>query len=937
MDRDTTERRMPSDPQATQERLAEAEARLARAEAAIALLYATLDSTTDGVLTLDYDSRALHFNIAFVEIWRLPEDALASLSQAELLAMLSVQAADATSLADLLTTREGPQEDFAVIELRDGRILECHTAAQVVRGRPVGRVLNFRDVTERVRFEQKMMFNHLVVESSGPMLWVRAGDRSIAYANRAACELLQASVDELLGAPMLAYDPHATPQMLDALARTTREARRPVHVTSRFRRRDGELRDVNVTVSVAVQDHEEIFVASVTDVTEQKAAWREVRRAKEMAEQATRMKSDFLANMSHEIRTPLNAVIGLSHLALRTDLSPRQQEYLSKIHTAGQHLLGIVNDVLDFSKIEAGKMEIEEADFELEKLLTGVSDLITPKSNAKSLELVFDVAPEVPTVLVGDSLRIGQILINYANNAVKYTEQGEVVVSVRVQENSPAGLLLRFSVADTGIGLTAEQQSRLFRSFEQADSSTTRKYGGTGLGLAICRKLAELMGGTVGVHSRPGEGSTFWFTARVGIGKQQPRRLVPRPDLRNRRALVVDDCAIARSVMVQMLEAMTFRVHEAASGEEALLAVERARAVGRPYDIVYLDWRMPGIDGIETARRLRLVGAGPAPVIVMATAHGRQEVLQQADQAGIEEVLVKPISPSLLFDTTIAVLEGQPAGREPAAPPVPTAAPARGAPTRPAARLLLVEDNDINQRVACDLLQQMGYLVDVAPNGQVGLEMALRNAYDLVLMDMQMPVMDGVTATEQIRKHARLARMPIVAMTANAMQRDRERCLAAGMQDFLTKPIDPQLLEDTVIKWLRRDAVAAPAPASEQAQVLASDWLHLPGVDVAGGLRRMMGRKPLYLEMLQRFVRGQRDCASRIRDALTRRDLETAVREAHTCKGLCATLGAVEAARLAAELEQQLQAAAPADAAIEALAVCIDGLVENIEAALPTS
>ena len=926
--------------QALHAQLAETRQRLERAESTAALLYATLDSTTDGVLTFDFATRALHFNIAFVEMWRLPEDALASLSEAELLAMLSVQVNDSEILCRLITAPAGEAEDFAVVELRDGRVVECYTAPQVVRGHAVGRVVNFRDVTERVRFEQKMLFNHLVVESSGPMLWIRASDRTISYANRAACEMLQVEVDRLLGAPLATIDPRATPETLGALGDAAREAGRPLHVTSRFRRNDGDLRDVAITVSLAVQDHEEIFVAGFNDVTDQKSAWREVRRDKEMAEQATRMKSDFLANMSHEIRTPLNAVIGLSHLALKTDLSPRQREYLTKVHSAGQHLLGIVNDILDFSKIEAGKMEIEEAEFDLEKLLTGVSDLITPKSNAKGLELVFDVAPEVPTMLVGDSLRVGQILINYANNAVKYTEDGEVVVSVRVQENGPAGLLLRFAVTDTGIGLTEEQQARLFQSFEQADSSTTRKYGGTGLGLAISRKLAELMGGSVGVQSRVGEGSTFWFTVRLGIGTQQSRRLMPRPDLRNRRALVVDDCAIARSVMVQMLESMTFRVHEAASGEEALLAVDRSRQQGRPYDIVYLDWRMPGIDGIETARRLRQLGTGQAPMIVMATAHAREEVLRQADHVGIEEVLIKPISASLLFDTTVAVLEGQPGtAHEPAPPPLPVSSAAATA-GRAAARLLLVEDNDINQRVACDLLEEMGYLVEVAENGEIGVQMALRNAYDLVLMDMQMPVMDGVTATQEIRKHARLARLPIVAMTANAMQRDRERCMAAGMQDFITKPIDPEQLEETVKKWLRRDPMAAPAAASEQAQVLSSEWLRLPGVDVAGGLRRMMGRKPLYLEMLQRFVRGQRDCAQRIRQAVASGDSATAVREAHTCKGLCATLGAVEAARIAAELEQQLHAdPAGSDAVrgIDALGECIDGLVESIETALATS
>src|SRR5215208_3830919 len=369
------------------------------------------------------------------------------------------------------------------------------------------------------------------------------------------------------------------------------DGRRALHETSRSPLRD---RDGNVLGILSIG----------REITERKKQQDETSRAREIAEEATRMKSDFLANMSHEIRTPMNAIIGLSHLVLKTDLTPRQRDYIAKVQSSGQHLLGVINDILDFSKVEAGKLDLERTEFELEKLLDSTANLISEKSHAKGLELVFEVAPDVPANLVGDSLRLGQILLNYANNAVKFTDRGEIVISVRASERTEKDVLLHFRVQDTGIGLTSEQVGRLFQSFSQADASTTRRFGGTGLGLAICKRLAELMGGEVGVESELGKGSSFWFTARLGIGAVGRRELVPVPDLRGRRALVVDDNANARAVIMGMLEDMTFLATEVSSGPAAVDEVRRAASEGRPYDVVYLDWRMPEVDGIATARRI---------------------------------------------------------------------------------------------------------------------------------------------------------------------------------------------------------------------------------------------------------------------------------------------------------------------------------------------
>jgi CheY-like chemotaxis protein len=631
----------------------------------------------------------------------------------------------------------------------------------------------------------------------------------------------------------------------------------------------------------------------------------------------------------------MNAIIGMSHLALKTDLDPRQRGYVRKIQQSGQHLLGIINDILDFSKVEAGKLTIENIDFDLEKVLQNVSDLISEKASAKGLELVFHIDPEVSMHPKGDPLRLGQILINFCNNAVKFTERGEIVVTARVEESDDAGQLVRFAVTDTGIGLTDEQMGRLFQAFEQADASTTRQHGGTGLGLAISKRLAQLMGGDVGVTSQVGKGSTFWFTAYLGKGQGVARRLT-RPELRGRRVLVIDDNAQAREVLSSMLQSMEFVVHEAPSGQEGIELVRQAAERGEPYDVVFVDWQMPGMDGIEAGRRIRaLQGLASPPHLVMVTAYGREEVLKQAEETKFENVLIKPVTPSMLFDSVVQALSTE----ERVESEAHTAGsigfnfePIRGA------QVLLVEDNELNREVAIGLLEDAPVKVMTAENGAVAIKMLGHSDYDLVLMDMQMPVMDGLTATRELRKDPKFKQLPILAMTANAMAGDREKCLEAGMNDHIAKPIDPDKLFEALLRWIAPRAVSSaavlPAPAQPR-PATGTPPLEIPGIDTQTALKRTGGNRRRYESLLQRFAASQAGAVHEIRAALKANDIETAQRAAHSLKGAAANLGANALATAAGSAEIAIKTQGDTGQALLDLENSLTATVAAIQRVLP--
>lgn len=682
------------------------------------------------------------------------------------------------------------------------------------------------------------------------------------------------------------------------------------------------------------------LIGVIVDVTDLKEKEAKLEQAYRIAQEATEAKSMFLANMSHEIRTPMNAVIGMAYLALRTELTPKQRDYIEKIHSAGNSLLGIINDILDFSKTESGKLHLEAIDFPLDEVIANVVNVTSGKTYEKGLELLYRVSPAVSQTLTGDPLRLGQIITNLVNNAVKFTEQGEITIEVEQIKQSSRKVQLQFSVRDTGIGMTEEQIKRLFQPFTQADGSTTRKYGGTGLGLTISKKLVEMMKGNIWVKSQSDVGSTFFFTAWFGVANSQEQRTLPTA-MANLHLLVVDDHPAAREILAEHLQAMHFRVDTAASGQEALAAIKQCDSFD-PYAAIFMDWQMPHMDGIETAFRIKnCPDIRHIPAIVMVTAFEKEEALQKTKAACLDTLLIKPVNPSLLFNTLIQLFS---AGKE----VKDHSSAAKVAPEKAYAlaglRILLAEDNEINQQIAIELLESQGLLVEVAGNGQEAVNKVLlpdQSPYDMVLMDVHMPVMDGFAATKIIRN--RYPALPIIAMTARAMSEEKEHCFAAGMNDHIPKPIDPHLLFSTLVQWapverqpafpLRDNAIN-----SEKEDTAVEVLPAVPGFDMKAGLRRVAGNTTLYKKLLGQYAASQQDAAAKIRKSLHSTDRLTAERMAHTLKGVSANIGAQNIETAAAAVEQAIRNNQPAESIETLLAdlgTALQPLVKFIHTNLP--
>lgn len=807
--------------------------------------------------------------------------------------------------------------DDEVLWTKDGQSIPVeYSATPMKRGDElIGSVITFSDITERLELGKRLnLIQYGIDNAKDSICFVDPDTGVIIDANINAYQSLGFERDEIVGRKFWYFDinfiPDEWPAFVEKLKTSEKISFESLHCT-----KDDVLIPIDISASYFEFEGVNYIVAFTSDITERKKQEEELNKAKEAAESATLAKSSFLATMSHEIRTPMNAIIGLSNLALKTDLNTKQRDYLEKVDRSAISLLGIINDILDFSKIEAGKLDIENVSFDLEQVFENVANLNAGKAQDKGLEFSIHISKDVPFLLKGDPLRIGQIITNYCSNAIKFTEKGDVVVGVEVGEKLADGkLMINFSVTDTGIGLSKEQQTKLFQEFSQADSSTTRKYGGTGLGLAISKKLAELMGGTTWLESEEGKGSTFYFSGVFEVQEQNKRAEFKAPeDLKTIKILACDDNTTARLIVKETIETFGFEIDLVDSGQKCITALQKYN-----YDLLIIDWLMPEMDGLQTINKIKKNAAIADIPMIMISAFGGEDVVKQSKELGVHHFISKPYTYSTMFDAIMDVF-----GKD-----------IRVSRTRiekgkkhekelqkiMGINILLVEDNDINQQVASELLEDEGFIVEIANHGQEAVDMlkasGVPSKYGLVFMDLQMPIMDGYTATKEIRKLSEYKDVPIVAMTADAMTGVKEKCIELGMNDMVAKPIDPDEMFGAMVKWIKADGRTKPKrqkpdpdshqDRSQKLEVRTIDIPDIPGLNIETALGRMNNKKKLYLSILEKFYNNNQNFITELKDILDKEDQETAQRLIHTLKGVSGNIGADSLHELTKVVEESI-------------------------------
>jgi len=857
------------------------------------------NSVADGILGIDKQGGFTFVNesacklLGYSESEILESDVMSLFSETD----TEIKSFEETMIYQIMGSEEVVRVDNEALILSNGNSFPAGYSISPVNNEAseLAAVVTFQDITERIQESERV---EKMLENLPACMVIMSQDDRVEKINQTGVELLGWQRDEIIGQPVDVFIPDEQVDSHKALlakffAEEVVIDTQTLERDFRVKHKSGKLIDIQA-VYTPVRFYDGLFaVVMVRDITTEKQAEHALIEAKQLADDASKSKSDFLANMSHEIRTPMNAIMGMSHLALTCELDRKPHNYVTKVYKAAESLLGIINDILDFSKIEAGKLDIEVIEFNLHDSFADLANIISLKAGEKGLELLFDISSNVPLILKGDPLRLNQILINLASNAVKFTEKGQIVISVSIVKNDSADaddIILEFSVKDSGIGMSEEQQGKLFKSFSQADSSITRKYGGTGLGLTISKRLVELMQGNIWLDSVEGQGSCFSFTTHLKTSANNETHVSEQQKsfLEGKRILIVDDNQLALDVLSSILTSFNCHVVIASSGRKA---IELANQATIAFDFVMLDWKMPELDGIETYQIIKSQNNYQDNQFILVTSNANDVETVEQLKNSIGSVLVKPVTSSSIFDELMH-LSGEEAftvTREMKRDDTLL----ENQQSLQGAKILLVEDNELNQELAIELLKESGINVELAENGAIAVEMVTRNSYDGILMDLQMPVMDGFSATKIIRNSDK--KLPIIAMTANAMVSDKEKVIAAGMNDHITKPINVNDMFATIARWIIPSQPLKSLGHSKHVSLVNTDEIEIAdfiSIDKAAGLQVANGNKALYVKLLGRFIKGQNDFVERFTASIARQDKEESTRFVHTLKGSAGNIGA---------------------------------------------